>query len=1039
MDLLAGRPPPVPSPGAPKEAWGFLMFDDIWMIHRTCLAPILAQEVAVSYPRPAVAPGVQTVTADANFTQAGCSTDPAAPAITRCYPLALIYDNFVLYGANADSYGKPQQTGYVVWLRETRVKCETVLEVDCVARLGSLGCFYSLFPKRGNGTQGLQQPPPPPGAANGLLDGAPQPADQAAAGQGEAGDDSQVVLGAVLGAVLGGVALLAIAAVIVVRIRQQRARSQGTAEVDAAPPKTSDPGFKPSPGSAQEDVEKGASPPAPGFAAARVNGGVAVRPIDKDKLVEARCSGMSDPSSKSRARSRQLTSDVHEAMIASELIPDPITAKTPMQPHIDLDLHLGPEAVQAVGGKLAPVSRQPTSTDRASSTSLNGGSDAGRPPAKGEVTLLPVVLGKGTFGRVVEGVWNEQRVAVKLLNLGLLADEQQQEKHLALVGAAVTAAGKGAALPVEGVAMGSAEAERQGRHAGAEAWESLMQLLSVASGLTPFQLETHAGHAKVEVAGSTHAPATVSTAACSAASSVAALLEATSDHPSGVAVPVAMAVAPKGVAASPTSGAPATVSGTMTGVTQASTSAALNSAAVGTSTQENTQPALEPQGHGQAHALGLDQVDLESGSRVRDLAPSTSATPPSGVSTYPPKLPVEGAGCSPINDDVAPAQRLSASESVVRQAECALAMPDCTKLMAVNEITAASASSGHDLGQAVTSRSLSDVGSTGAGSGAPANRALQRTGASLHGEAWSPMVHIRPDSVPETPDIVGPDLEGGENARGESAAKDASEEAEKGAGPVNEEEAAARKANKRDALEAALRRTFLAEVEVLARIEHPNIVRLLAACVKPPQMCLVMERMDTSLDRVLYGRGPDGARKLLPLGTVVHIAMQVCSALAYLHPTIIHRDLKPGNVLLSNIDSPTPTVKLADFGLSRLQSTIRITRNADAGTASYMAPETLNPYNLTISHHVDMYALGIIVWEMLAGRRPWEGMGLVQVAFAVASQQQRPNIADIDPDRCPPRLRKLVEGCWEADPRRRPAASEAAKELLLLQKMSLEV
>ncbi|KAG2494545.1 hypothetical protein HYH03_007312 [Edaphochlamys debaryana] len=98
---------------------------------------------------------------------------------------------------------------------------------------------------------------------------------------------------------------------------------------------------------------------------------------------------------------------------------------------------------------------------------------------------------------------------------------------------------------------------------------------------------------------------------------------------------------------------------------------------------------------------------------------------------------------------------------------------------------------------------------------------------------------------------------------------------------------AAVEAHAQGVLEACLFKTFVAEVEVMARLRHPNIIRLLAASLQPPHVCLVMELAETSLDRFLYGRGPGAA--LLPLDTVLHIGMQICSALAYLHPTVVHR------------------------------------------------------------------------------------------------------------------------------------------------------
>ncbi|KAG2432577.1 hypothetical protein HXX76_008921 [Chlamydomonas incerta] len=246
---------------------------------------------------------------------------------------------------------------------------------------------------------------------------------------------------------------------------------------------------------------------------------------------------------------------------------------------------------------------------------------------------------------------------------------------------------------------------------------------------------------------------------------------------------------------------------------------------------------------------------------------------------------------------------------------------------------------------------------------------------------------------------------------------------------------------------ARMQLTFVQEVQILARIEHPCIVKLLAACLQPPQFALVFELMDTSLDRVLYGGGnmgpgnglpppyycPYSRTSLMPLDKVLHIAAQIARALEYLHPTIIHRDLKPGNVLLSDVDSRSPVVKLADFGLSRLQSTVLVTCNVDVGTAAYMAPETLNAMNRVVTHHVDMYALGVMLWEMLSGQRPWTGANMVQIACAVGMRNARPPLAAIPEGRCPPALQQLIAQCWDVDPARRPAASEAYKELVLLQ------
>ncbi|PNH12208.1 putative serine/threonine-protein kinase [Tetrabaena socialis] len=208
-------------------------------------------------------------------------------------------------------------------------------------------------------------------------------------------------------------------------------------------------------------------------------------------------------------------------------------------------------------------------------------------------------------------------------------------------------------------------------------------------------------------------------------------------------------------------------------------------------------------------------------------------------------------------------------------------------------------------------------------------------------------------------------------------------------------------------LEAALAQ----EVAVLGRCSHPNIVRLLAASLRPPRVCLVMELLDTSLDSLIHGT--DRRVPLLPLPKVLHIAIQVAQGLEYLHPTILHRDLKPANVLISNPDSPQPVVKLADFGLSRLRDSVLVTRHPEAGT--------------------DVYACGTMCYEMLSGSHPWSGFGTVQVACAITLRGERPPLHAISDERCPPKLRSLIQDCWETDPQRRPAAAEVVKMLTLVQ------
>ncbi|KAG2494626.1 hypothetical protein HYH03_007145 [Edaphochlamys debaryana] len=225
------------------------------------------------------------------------------------------------------------------------------------------------------------------------------------------------------------------------------------------------------------------------------------------------------------------------------------------------------------------------------------------------------------------------------------------------------------------------------------------------------------------------------------------------------------------------------------------------------------------------------------------------------------------------------------------------------------------------------------------------------------------------------------------------------------------------------------------ELEVLGRCDHPNIVKVLAASVMgTTRPVMVLELMETSLDKVLYGsRGV-----VLPLATVLHIGREVAQGLSYLHPTVLHRDLKPANVLMNVSHGGRPVVKISDFGLSRLRTTILVTERPEAGTPAYMAPECYEVERIGISYHVDCYSFGVLLWEMLAGAHPWAGLSAVQVAHKIVLQGQRLETPPASApgghsSRWPPRLQRLLAQCWEADPLRRPAAADIVKTLALVE------
>ncbi len=158
---------------------------------------------------------------------------------------------------------------------------------------------------------------------------------------------------------------------------------------------------------------------------------------------------------------------------------------------------------------------------------------------------------------------------------------------------------------------------------------------------------------------------------------------------------------------------------------------------------------------------------------------------------------------------------------------------------------------------------------------------------------------------------------------------------------------------------------FRDEARLVARLEHPHIVRVLDFGVAEGVPFLVMSYASNGTLRTLY---PKGSR--LPLHTIVAYARQVASALQHAHnEKLIHRDVKPENMLLDK----QGTILLSDFGLATVaQSSNTQTPGDIAGTVTYMAPEQLRGKPCPAS---DQYALGVVIYEWLCGTTPFHGHG----------------------------------------------------------------
>ncbi|PHQ32188.1 serine/threonine protein kinase [Rhodopirellula bahusiensis] len=220
-----------------------------------------------------------------------------------------------------------------------------------------------------------------------------------------------------------------------------------------------------------------------------------------------------------------------------------------------------------------------------------------------------------------------------------------------------------------------------------------------------------------------------------------------------------------------------------------------------------------------------------------------------------------------------------------------------------------------------------------------------------------------------------------------------------------------------DLIQARFRR----EMVILERLQHPNIIGYFGGGSEDGQLFYVMERVDGGTIKDLLET--NGA---LAWPVVVDVARQVCSALQCAHNHgVIHRDLKPGNLFLTR----DAHVKLGDFGIARDQHSSDLTsQGLTVGTHAYMAPEQITG-DETISGKADLYALGCVLFEMLANRKVFAGENFAQL-FEQHLRTKAPDIASIVSD-VPPELNQVIAECLEKSPDDRPFNARSVQGVMI--------
>ena len=202
---------------------------------------------------------------------------------------------------------------------------------------------------------------------------------------------------------------------------------------------------------------------------------------------------------------------------------------------------------------------------------------------------------------------------------------------------------------------------------------------------------------------------------------------------------------------------------------------------------------------------------------------------------------------------------------------------------------------------------------------------------------------------------------------------------------------------------------FYREARAAGALQHPNIVTIYDMGEDNGTPYIAMELLEgDDLSRIVDKEREEGQTPLPP-SLKLNYMVQVCRALEYAHKrNIVHRDIKPGNIVVTN----EGTVKVVDFGIARLTDTSSTSSGMLIGTIDYMSPEQIRGEK--VDGRSDIWAVGVMMYEILTYTKPYMGGNITAVMFAIVSQEPK-SIRDLRPD-LPPELDDVVRRIFKKEP-----------------------